>query len=418
MFGELSGFRRDFPTEHVHRGCTWAIRPREALDPPEALVHRPCPTEKRSSCSSARRPTGPWSTLRDGSSTWNLAAGSPSPRPRNCSRASWSCSATWTLRRPRSRRLTRSWLPHRTSSRRPPGSCCRCSRRPCPRRAQPTCRAPHSRRSRRSPGLPRCPPSHPSSWSAGSPCSRPERERFPRSRPPSSSVLAWPGLREIPELSFDGRLVHVLRMRPDPGNEPADDGIARGRRVGRTDEGLGVRAREGRQIVVVGAHEVAVTEVERLLVARIFGRDRAQAEKISGRLDLEVAVGHCGGDGGPSGDRREEQPDRDRRHATRPAPPHASSSLDREARVIQATASSRLCTPSFSRMFCTWLRTVAGLKRNRVARTFVLAPVVISRRTSISRFVRLDRGPAALAGARSDWMASRSALVVLPSRNT
>src|SRR5262249_57823975 len=115
--------------------------------------------------------------------------------------------------------------------------------------------------------------------------------------------------------------------------------------------------------------------------------DRGQPEKPPGGLALEVAGGHRGRDGGPSGDRREEQPDRDRRHATRPAPPHASSCLDREARVIQATASSRLCTPSFSRMFCTWLRTVAGLRSNRGAGGFVLGPGVSSLTGFISRFV-------------------------------
>src|SRR5262249_60075418 len=108
--------------------------------------------------------------------------------------------------------------------------------------------------------------------------------------PPSSSALAWPCLREVSELGFHGRLAQVLRMPSGPDDEAADHVIPRGRRVGRTDERFGVRAREGRQVVVVGAHQVTMTEVQGLLVSWILGRDRAQVEEILGRLDLEVSI--------------------------------------------------------------------------------------------------------------------------------
>jgi len=45
--------------------------------------------------------------------------------------------------------------------------------------------------------------------------------------------------------------------------------------------------RESGEIVLVGAHEKAVTEVKGFLVARIVGGDRAEVEETPGRLDLE-----------------------------------------------------------------------------------------------------------------------------------
>jgi hypothetical protein len=62
-------------------------------------------------------------------------------------------------------------------------------------------------------------------------------------------------------------------MRLRPANVGGDGCISRGRGAGRTDKGLGVRAREGREIVLVGTHKKAVAEVKGFLVARIVGGD-------------------------------------------------------------------------------------------------------------------------------------------------
>jgi len=102
------------------------------------------------------------------------------------------------------------------------------------------------------------------------------------------STLAWPCLREEPELRFDGRLVHDCGCACAQRMKAAMDAFSRGRGIRGTDEGLGVRARESGEIVLVGAHEKAVTEVKGFLVARIVGGDRAEVEETPGRLDLEV----------------------------------------------------------------------------------------------------------------------------------
>jgi hypothetical protein len=72
-----------------------AARTRVGADP---ATCGPCRTRRPSSCNSARRPTGVWSTPRGASSTWRPAAGFPSPRWRSSSRAWWYSSPTWTRR--------------------------------------------------------------------------------------------------------------------------------------------------------------------------------------------------------------------------------------------------------------------------------------------------------------------------------
>ena len=69
----------------------------------------------------------------------------------------------------------------------------------------------------------------------------------------------------------------------------------------------------------------------------------------------------------------------------------------RRWRVTYATASRRLWTPSFPRMFWTWLRTVVGLTRSRSAIVRVFAPLAIRRRISSSR--RVSAGGGAASGA-------------------
>ena len=87
--------------------------------------------------------------------------------------------------------------------------------------------------------------------------------------------------------------------------------------------------------------------------------------------------------------------------------------------VAYATAWSRLCTPSFPRMFCTWLRTVAVLTCSRFATALVLSPSARSLKISSSLLVRSSlpsTGAADCAEKRSLTIFSNS-LVAVTSRN-
>src|SRR4029434_1018280 len=90
------------------------------------------------------------------------------------------------------------------------------------------------------------------------------------------SLLTRPLLSQEPKLGLHRRLVHILRMRLHPGDEHAKGLVTRRGRGGETDQALPAFTRGFGHVVVVSTHEVAMTKMKRLAIARIVRGGGAQ----------------------------------------------------------------------------------------------------------------------------------------------
>src|SRR5262249_54672325 len=97
------------------------------------------------------------------------------------------------------------------------------------------------------------------------------------------SLLARPLGTQKPEFTLHRRFLHILRIRLGPLDEHSDRFVARGRRIGHTDQTHitpVALARVCRKIKMKGTNHVAFTHLNRFLCPRIARRNRAEIDEI------------------------------------------------------------------------------------------------------------------------------------------